>query len=77
MLRGSIKDALMLNPNCLFAVLYLFAYPALLLLSLINRNAYIMTAYILLDRALHNKICLYALLGAELIIWVHNILTGI
>ena len=77
MLRGSITDALMMNPNCLFAVLYLFAYPALLLLSIINRKAYIMNAYKLLDRALHNKICLYALLGAELIIWVHNILTGI
>ena len=42
-----------------------------------NKQAYIMNAYQLLDRALHNKICLYALLGAELIIWVHNILTGI
>lgn len=77
MLKGSIVDALMMNPNCLFAVVFLYVYPILLLLGIINKKSYIMLSYQMMDKTLKNKICLYILLVSELMIWIHNIVVGI
>lgn len=76
MLKGHVVDSLMMNPNCLFAIIFLGTYPILLLLSLIKRKAYIMNIYRVLDKMLKNKTCLYTLLAGEMIIWLHNIIVG-
>ena len=77
MLKGRIVDSLMMNPNCLFAILFLYTYPILLLLSLLSGKEYIITCYRTMDKFLKYKPCLYTLLAIELIIWLHNILVGI
>lgn len=77
MLKGHVVDSLMMNPNCLFAIIFLCTYPILLLLSVIKRKAYIMNTYQMMDKMLKNKTCLYTLLAGELIIWLHNIIVGI
>ncbi|MBO5181649.1 MAG: DUF2752 domain-containing protein [Paraprevotella sp.] len=77
MLKGHIVDALLMNPNCLFAIVFLYTYPILLFLSIITGKPFVMNSYRMMDKMLRNKICLYTLLVCELIIWVHNIITGI
>lgn len=76
MIKGDILGALKMNPNCLFAIFFLCVYPIILLLSIIRGKEYLSNIYQILDKALKNKICLYTLLVSELIIWVHNFLTG-
>ena len=66
-----------MNPNCLFAIIFLCTYPILLLLSVIRRKPYLMNSYQMMDKMLKNKTCLYTLLAGELIIWLHNIIVGI
>lgn len=77
MLKGNIVDALIMNPNCLFAIIFLYAYPILLFLSVINKKSYIFFCYRMMDRILRTKKYLYTLLVGELIIWIHNIVAGI
>lgn len=77
MLKGHFIDALMLNPNCLFAIIFVFVYPILLILSAFNKKAYIINSYHTIDKFLKNKRYLYSFLLGELIIWAHNIVAGI
>ena len=77
LLKGHVADSLTMNPNCLFAIIFLCTYPILLLLSVIRRKPYLMNSYQMMDKMLKNKTCLYTLLAGELIIWLHNIIVGI
>lgn len=77
MLKGHIIDALMLNPNCLFAIIFVFTYPILLIFSVIKKKAYIIYSYHKVDKILRNKRCLITFLVGELIVWAHNIVAGI
>ena len=77
LLKGHVADSLNMNPNCLFAIIFLCTYPILLLLSVIRRKPYLMNSYQMMDKMLKNKTCLYTLLAGELIIWLHNIIVGI
>lgn len=74
---GEVLKALRMNPNCIFATIFIIAYPVVLILGFIKRCSYIADSYLFLDKILHYKPCLYSLLIVELLIWIHNIIIGI
>ena len=76
MLKGHIIDGIMINPNCLLAIAYLYTYPIILLFSVINGKSYIERIYQLMNEIFKKKTFLYTFLIIELIIWLHNMVAG-
>lgn len=66
-----------MNPNCLLAVLFLFLYPVLVLLSIIRQRSYIAVAYEWASKLLARKKVFAVILIAELAVWIYNIIMGV
>lgn len=73
-IEGHIKQALLLNPNCLFAVIFIYLYPIIALYSLLYKQSYIAYLYNITNNALKNKIILFIVIFFETAIWLHNII---
>lgn len=76
-LTGHCIDAVALNPNVLFAVIFLVAMPIVLIYDGITRRKMTVHLYKRCERALRNKWILIAFFVVEAGIWIHNIVLDI
>ncbi len=76
-LHGEILQGLWTNPNSLIPLVLLFAFPMLLLWDALDRRHYwLHRAYERYMSLWDKRWVLYAFLGLEAIVWIHNIHIG-
>ena len=73
-MNGSIKDALMLNPNVVFAVSFVFIFPFVAIAKLFIKDFSIYKCYQFAEKALKKPIIITLLLSFELFIFVNNLI---
>lgn len=76
-LHGEILEALAFNPNCLFAIVFILAFPFVVCVSIYRKKDYATYSYNLMNNYIRNKFRLTIFSLVEICIWVHNIINGI
>ncbi|MDE5980706.1 MAG: DUF2752 domain-containing protein [Bacteroidaceae bacterium] len=76
-LKGQFLNAVRLNPNCLAAIFFLFAYPVIAFYSLLTRHSYIADTWEWGLGMLKKKWGLGVFLLCEAAIWIHNFINQI
>lgn len=75
--HGDLIEALAYNPNCLFAIVFVVAFPIIIGISILKRKNYTEYIYNKANKAIKNKFVLITLLLTEACIWIHNAIIGI
>lgn len=76
-LDGRIQEALFLNPNSLFAIIFIITYPVLLMFSILRKHSYIEDCYNNINKMLSRKPVFFLFILFEIAVWVHNVLNHI
>lgn len=76
-LHGDIIKALAFNPNCLFAITFIFAFPFVVCLSIFKKKDYTSYSYHRINKCIGNKFFLTVFIFIESCIWLHNIIQSI
>jgi hypothetical protein len=74
--HGEVIEALAFNPNCLFAMAFILAFPIVIGVSIYKKEDYTTRICNMINNRIKNKFILASLLFAEACIWIHNIIRG-
>lgn len=75
--HGDLIEALAYNPNCLFAIVFVFVFPIIIGNSILKKKNYTEYIYNKVNEAVKNKFVLITLLLMEVCIWIHNVISDI
>ena len=73
----NIVDALALNPNVIFSILFIICSPFILLVDIVSKNNIVFRLYNNIEALLHQKIIWIPFFFFELFIWIRNVMYGI
>lgn len=73
-IHGNIKEALMLNPNVIFAITFVFLFPFVAIAKLFIKDFSIYNCYQFTEKALKNPIIITLLLSFELFVFINNLI---
>lgn len=75
--HGDLIEALAYNPNCLFAIVFVFVFPIIIGNSILKKKNYTEYIYNKVNEAVKNKFVIITLLLMEACIWIHNVISDI
>ncbi len=76
-LHCEISKALMFNPNCIIALLFIFGLPIVSMVSILMKRNYVNIMYIKAEKIMSNYLVTMIFIVIEACIWVHNIVNNI
>lgn len=76
-LHGNIAKAIRMNPNVLLSVLFITAFPIVVIIKTFTKIDFIYKTYINIETYLKKKTVLFTILYFEVIVEVHNIVNHI
>ncbi|MBQ8422860.1 MAG: DUF2752 domain-containing protein [Coprobacter sp.] len=76
LIHGEFLNAMMMNPNCLLAMIYIGLTPILFLIDVTTKRASLYMIYLWIETKLHNKV-LGTILCIEIAIAIRNMIMGI
>ncbi len=76
-LHCDIISAFTMNPNVIFSILFIIIYPFLFFVDITIKKGIICRLFSHVEDLLHQKYIWIPFLVIEILIWVHNIRTGI
>ena len=76
-LHCDIVDALLLNPNVLLSIAFLFICPILIIIELLTKKEIVIYLYTRIENCLHRKSIWISFVIIEIFIWIHNIMMNI
>lgn len=76
-LHGEVLKALMFNSNCLIALLFIFGFPIISLVSILAKKNYVNIMYAKTEKIMSNYLVTTIFIIVEACVWVHNIVNNI
>ena len=76
-LHGNISEAIKMNPNVLFSILFITTFPIMAIIKTFTNIEFIHKTYIYLETYLQKKSVLLTFVFFEIIVEVHNIVNHI